>query len=325
MNLQSRLKSASKVLKPIAQLLVIGVTTAYVVRAVATNWSQVAALDIRLRSQHLVALGLALVYLVGRGLLWHRIVRKTVGDMPLRLDVACWLASQLGKYVPGKVVLVLGRVIVYRERGASAAGVGAAFLLEMLALFSTASLLALLASHTSVGPVPLPFRLMAAGAFAGFVALCHPRWFRLAAKLVRRYRAGAPDLPLHRFRDALSWIGLMTLDWAILGSGFFLLADSLVALEPTMLLPLTAAFALAGTAGILVLVAPSGLGVREGVLTALLAPVLGAGVAAALAILARLWMTAAEVLSALAALPFLRSQRPLLSSESPSVGEAPPP
>src|SRR5690606_27098167 len=186
-------------------------------------------------------------------------------------------------------------------------------------------LLALIASYASDVTVPPPFRWALAGAFAGLLTLAHPKWFRLAAKMVRRYRAGGPEVPIHRFRDALSWVGLMALDWVILGLGFFLLADALVALESSMFLPLTAAFALAGVAGILVLVAPSGLGVREGVLTALLAPVLGAGVAAALAILARLWMTAAEVLSALAALPFLRSQRPLLSSESPSVGEAPPP
>jgi len=59
--------------------------------------------------------------------------------------------------------------------------------------------------------------------------------------------------------------------------------------------------------GYLAVFAPAGLGVREGVLIAFLDPILGAG-AAVLAVFARLWATAVELVLALAlASTYIRS------------------
>jgi hypothetical protein len=295
-----------KVLNRVFQVLVVGLTLAYVARALVRNWDQVTALDVRVGWRHGAALVLGIAYLWVRGLIWHDLVRKVVGDVPVRINVACWLASQLGKYVPGKVMLVLGRVLVYKRRGLSVTRVASGFVLEMLALFSTAALFTTLAPFFGDWPLPWFLQWASGVAFVLLTGLCHPRWLALAERLLRRFGIRATEVPTYRFRDALGWIAMMTADWLILGLGLFLLADTIVPLEPALFVPLTAAFALAGTAGIAVLVAPSGLGVREGVLTLLLTPVLGPGPSAVLAIMARLWSTAAEVASALVALPLLR-------------------
>ena len=57
------------------------------------------------------------------------------------------------------------------------------------------------------------------------------------------------------------------------------------------------------TAGFLVFVAPSGIGIREAVLVAALAPVLDTGEALSVALVVRLVFTLADLLAAAATLP----------------------
>ena len=76
-----------------------------------------------------------------------------------------------------------------------------------------------------------------------------------------------------------------------------------LASEPTVSLALTlgTAFAVAFAVGVAVPIAPAGLGARDGVLLLLITPVLGAGPAAAVTVLARLARTVADFLLAGAA------------------------
>ena len=60
------------------------------------------------------------------------------------------------------------------------------------------------------------------------------------------------------------------------------------------------AFAAAYVVGYVILFAPAGLGVREGVLVFMLSPHLGAGTAGAVAAIARLWTTLVEIVPAAA-------------------------
>ena len=68
----------------------------------------------------LISFPLAIAYLFGRAFIWHLIVRRIIGPHPLSIDLLSWLSSLAGKYLPGKVFLLLGRIYVYRDRGASA-------------------------------------------------------------------------------------------------------------------------------------------------------------------------------------------------------------
>jgi glycosyltransferase 2 family protein len=298
---------ARRVSLRLAQVGVIALTLAFVFRTLYKNWSNVSQVELRVTpAAALAALLLALAYLAGRGLLWHRIVSRTIATVPWWLDVACWLASALGKYVPGKVFLFLGRVYVYRRRGADASLVAVGFVLEMAALCVASALLFLAGAMTARFAVPVALRWGAL--FAAVLALCgaHPRVLGLALRLRARF-GGAPLTPKPmRMRDNLADVLHMLGCWALLGCGLWFLSSMLVPHPATTIPQLTGAFALAGIAGIAVLVAPSGVGVRESVLTLLLSPLLGPGVAAAFALVARLWMTLAEVGAALLGLFLLR-------------------
>ena len=84
---------------------------------------------------------------------------------------------------------------------------------------------------------------------------------------------------------------------------------------------LVAAYAIAYTIGFVSLLTPSGIGVREGALYLLLAPVLGGGLATVAAIAMRVWVTLGELLAAGASLVFLREKNP--PAVQPSLTDSP--
>jgi uncharacterized membrane protein YbhN (UPF0104 family) len=74
-------------------------------------------------------------------------------------------------------------------------------------------------------------------------------------------------------------------------------------------LELTGTYAIAGVAGILAVFAPSGLGVREGVLLLLLRTQIDEGASAFFVVLLRLWITCAELFVGVGGILLLRHSR----------------
>ena len=157
--------------------------------------------------------------------------------------------------------------------------------------------------------VPVGLQIALAGLFVGLVAATHPAVFQRVARVVLHVGGQGSASVALRWRDIGAWTLALAVNWLILGAGFALLLRSWIDVPPDLYLAATGAFAVAGVAGSLALFAPSGIGVREGVLTFLLAGALGPGVAAAAALGARVWLTAAEALASGAALWVVRSDR----------------
>jgi hypothetical protein len=118
--------------------------------------------------------------------------------------------------------------------------------------------------------------------------------FSLLALTAARVLAGHKNLPrwLVRFglsapaensRPLLSIAVLNFLAWIVYGSAHWALARSILPVALTDLPSVAGASALAWAGGYLAIVMPAGIGVREGLLVLLLAPMLGAGPVAVLA------------------------------------------
>ncbi len=86
--------------------------------------------------------------------------------------------------------------------------------------------------------------------------------------------------------------------WALFGIHFWLLGVGIDGRGAPTITDAIGAFAIAMTAGLLAIAAPSGLGVREAVLVACLSPFMGVGAALGVALASRLVLTAADVLAA---------------------------
>ncbi len=100
------------------------------------------------------------------------------------------------------------------------------------------------------------------------------------------------DIPTIHFKSAIRVLPVFVLYWVVLGVSFYFLLVSLYGPVPLIT---GLIFPLAATLGIVVFIAPGGLGVREGILTALLhAGGLPLPEATAVAIFSRLWFLIGE-------------------------------
>jgi len=285
-----------KLASTLAKVLVLGCCFAYLGAVLVRNFEDLQAARQTLRLWPIIAsFPLAVLYLIGRGLVWHLMVRRMVGRFSAGADVRCWLSSLLGKYLPGKVFALLGRLYMYQSNGVRSAQVTACFLLEAACAALAALLIAVVGMLWTWGPDRIgALAAPAALLVAGLIIATHPGVLGRLMNIGLRMAGRSPIVLNVRWHDVAGWTALMAVNWLGLGLGFHLLLGALTAAPAHLYVFLTGTFAAAGIIGILAIFAPAGLGVREGVMTALLATVLPPGIAVAAALLTRLWMTLAE-------------------------------
>ncbi len=261
------------------------------------DWSQL----------HIGWLGLAsLIYLIGMlpsCLFWWRILRA-MGQQPRFLStLRAFYIGHLGKYVPGKALVVVLRTGLIRSDRVDTTVAAASVFIETLTLMAVGAVVAAAILGTLLRDQP-GFLLLAICLAIGAGLPTYPPLFRRALRLLRVHRAN-PEID--RAIDGLDarlmgtgWV-MITLGWVCFGLSLW---ATMLALPDAMLKPtlndlplLTAAVALAMVAGFLSLL-PGGIGVRELIVIPLLAPHFGQVAAILTAVLLRIVWMAAEVLAA---------------------------
>jgi len=226
-------------------------------------------------------------------LLWKVLMYGSGANIPLKTCYGLWWTTNIAKYIPGKVSLVLGRVWVSRRWGSTV--VLESFIWEFLvsvtsAAFAASFLLTLegypVASKATIG----------LGCLLSLLPILSPK---LTQQLVRKplvfFGKGDwnTEISMTRKTYILAMI-LMTIIWILWGCAhkFILLGVGYDA--PFHLL--IGAFAVAWFAGFAAFFLPAGFGAREGVFTYTLSFFLGAGISALLALLSRTMNILADAL-----------------------------
>lgn len=241
-------------------------------------------------------------------LLWSRLVLELGGPrLPPASAIRIHLWANLGRYIPGKIWQMIGLVNLAGRAGLSPGLSATSAVAGQLLALGGASLIGLLALGAE-GVLPrIPGRGAFLAALVLFILLAavvptRPRAFSILLERVARIPGIAPPARLAGDRlFGVRWIGLHALNWLIFGVAFWLLAR---AFDLPIGIPAAAgSFAAAWVIGYASLLAPAGIGVREGILVLLLAPRLGTD-ALLLSVVSRLWTTGVELL-ALPLLPVL--------------------
>ncbi len=229
---------------------------------------------------------------------WYLITLKLKIALSPSETLKTWFYSQLGKYLPGKMWVLLGRVYFYESRGKSKKSISVALYFEMVTMIMAAGLifLASLLLFKEIGS-------SSSGIHSGWLALLfsigflslHPRVLEkiLNWTLVRLKREPL-TLSISYF-DILWILFICIVSWVVGGVGFYLFVDSLYPISSKYVVFLTGALAISSTLGLVAIFAPGGLGVREGVLVYLLSMMMPAPVAVIISVLTRLWMTLIEI------------------------------
>lgn len=218
--------------------------------------------------------------------------RHTLGaygvELPAAKAVRVWCLSQASRFIPGNVALVASRVLLSSKEGVPRSLAGTSLAIEggLIVVWG-----GFFASWLPSSLIPWPLRaLMALGAVVVLAGL--PVLLRLAGRLLPRFPALAPDAI--RVRHLYEAVGLYGLNNLVRASGFVFVAAALHTIDPRDVPLIVAAVNLGALLG-MVGITPAGLGVREGVIAALLAHRFGAGNAAAFAVAFRAWDFAFEL------------------------------
>ena len=293
-------------LKHAARLVILCLVVAGIWRAIdqAAGEFRQADLDWRnLQWKWLVAAGA--FYLAGfvpSGFYWVNVLRA-MGQRPRILEtMRAFYAGHLGKYVPGKALVVVIRTGLIRSERVDTTVAAASIFVETLTLMAVGAAL----SAVLLGTLFRQHWQLCALAVALAVCAAVPTWPPLFRRILRILQVHRANPKIDQALDGLNlkvmglgWGGI-SLGWVLFGCSLWATLNALpgVGLVDISQLPLLiACVALAIVAGFLSLL-PGGLFVREFVVTTLLAPVFGAVAALVSAVLLRVVWLVSEVIAA---------------------------
>ncbi|MEO1527288.1 MAG: lysylphosphatidylglycerol synthase domain-containing protein [Planctomycetota bacterium] len=264
---------------------------------------------------------LYLISLVPGGLVLQEATRAIGYQTTRHLAISAQILGHLGKYVPGKAMVVVMRAGRLSSAGVPMVGGSIAVVMETLFMMAVGAALAGLL----VLWLPVP-RWVAAAAIGGAACALLPTLPPIFARVLRKVRPQAResgvDVSWRFFGQAWLW---QTVNWLLIGASFSCLVTSLPggvdeASGITTIVACTAAISLAMVAGFISLL-PGGAGVRELTLALILAPVVGPSRALLGAIAARFVFIAVELLAA--GIVYLSEKRSSSVQNPHSLGSTP--
>jgi glycosyltransferase 2 family protein len=263
--------------------------------------------------------GFYLLALLPAWFFWRHVLRALGQDARLGETLRAYYIGHLGKYVPGKAMVVVLRTGLVQSHRIDTTVAAVTVFVETLTMISVGSFLAAayLAVHPTayVGVQSYGERLTVVAAAVGLMAVAGlPTFPPIFRRLVRLPGIAGSNPPVAekldrlRYRTLLLGWALMAICWILMGLSCWATLRSMgfEGLDPIGDLPrYTAGVALATVAGFIVLFIPAGLGVRDVLLASFLTPYLidatrlDAGLVAALAIVAALLLRVVWLLSEL--------------------------
>ena len=258
---------------------------------------------------------------------WLRLLRAVGGQLAYWAGARIWFLSAIVRYIPGNVWQPLSMTLLCQRHGVKPeATVTSILLYQVIILLAVTPIAALyfgltgnwgLLSGLLAGYGPW---LIGVGLAPITVFLVMPSLLVNAVNWVlRRFGRGELETGLTR-GELVVVLSMAAADWLIWGAAFCALAfglNSYSTQEMWMLAPhLIAVYSVAYAVGLVSLITPSGLGVREGAFYLLLAPIMGGGTVTVIALAMRIWTMVGEAIAAGVSL--------LLPDRLPAAEPAPP-
>lgn len=213
--------------------------------------------------------------LLPSGFLLHRALRSLHQRPHIGTSIAAQLLGHLGKYVPGKAMVIVLRAGALSRDGVRPMPATISIFLETFLMMAVGGAVAGIVVLWL--PVPSWIAFMAVGvAIVASLPTFPPILRVVATKLAKSSSALNPDIGWKLFAAGWAW---SILSWLLIGAGFTMLVAAIPSAEPLppwheLYLVATAAISLAMVIGFASLL-PGGAGVRELVVTTVLGVALG--------------------------------------------------
>lgn len=301
------------------------VAVVFLVWSVAKQWDKIvrdfASLD---AGTVVVGIVFTIVALVANMLSWRAMMAASGYRVRLAAASSIFFVGQLGKYIPGGVWSIAAQAELGRAHGLQRTGSAVAALASMLVSMVTAALVGIVAVLLASSTGFATFWWLIPLIVVGLVCLTPPVLGRLIAIAFRVLRRPPQD-------TTLTWSGtVMSLVWSLVMWVAYGVQASVVlrafgADSPALFPVAVGAYAVAWLVGFVVVIAPAGIGPREGILVLLLGSVAGGSAPLALAVISRVFMTIGDVvLAGVGAVLAARHRRVTAATAAPGSLPVPP-
>jgi hypothetical protein len=249
-----------------------------------------------IRSYPLLCLSLISLFMgfILETLTWMRILKDNGYTINIYESLTSTGLSILGKYIPGKVWTIVGKAgyLVDKKKFPKDVMTSLSFNQQILALW-----FGILLGIVSLVNFHIPGDLVVT-ILVSFILLSSLLFlelpFTILKSFIEKVFGKKVDISSLTLKSILRASPYVLLNWFFWCAGFGLFVASLTGSPFNLLIGF--GFALAGTIGILALFAPGGIGIREGILVALLVFYgLSAREATTIAVSSRLWFLVGEV------------------------------
>lgn len=261
----------------------------------------------------------SLVILIG-GLAWYLLLKGLNEPAILGQTLVLFGLTNFAKYIPGNVGQYVGRLALAQRYGLAVSGVGFTLVLEasweILASSALGVTAIVVAGQTiSFAGVPKIWQLVLialAAASAPFVGVWVLNKWR-PGPLAKLSRGGAMRFP--EKRSLYSVFLLYILMFIAMATSLYLAGYGIFNVRGHFWL-ITGIVAVTWVVGFVTPGAPGGVGVREAILVAAIAPLYGSGIAIALSIVFRVITTASDGIAFLAAVCLRKTFVPAVTDDS---------
>jgi glycosyltransferase 2 family protein len=234
---------------------------------------------------------------------------------PFRQLAAVYSKAWMGRYIPGTVTWIAGKIYLASSIGISKSRLTVASLLEaavqIVAITTVSLFLVGFDPRTSV--IAPQLKVLLVGSAVGLLISLHPAIFNRVIRFVFqkiRKKEAYSELATNKKTVVRSFL-LYSAGSFLSGTSYFFMTQAIHGSTSWQLyFYLVGAYNLAGVIGMATPLVPSGLGVREGAQLILLNVVFPKEIALALTVFSRLWSVAVDLLFYASAQIFYKSRKP---------------
>jgi uncharacterized membrane protein YbhN (UPF0104 family) len=253
----------------------------------------------------------AVLGLMATMLSWRTIVSDLGSRLSLRSASRIFFAGQLGKYVPGSVWPVVMQMELGVQFNVPRAVSVAATMVQIGLTVGTGALLIILVLPFILRGAPEDIVYWLPALAVLLVVFLHPRFANPMLKTAfKAVKIEWLDYVLSGRSIVMASVWQMAA-WILFAVPVIFLSRDLGSPDLRIVAVGLGAFTMSWIAGFLVVIAPAGAGVREGVMTAILSILISPAAALTVALVSRLIMTAADVLVGGAAVALIGRDRVL--------------
>jgi hypothetical protein len=279
----------------------------FLINNLVTNWFEVSHYDFSFDYTYLlISLALLVVSLSLFPLVWRLIIKSLDKNCLLTPNQAIkiYLTSEFGKYIPGKVWAVAGKVYLAAQYGLSKKMLLISSFLDAVLAVTGTLIIGLIFFISYLNILTWQIYSIALSIILIVLIIIQPKVFYSFFNYVLVKFKREPIAKEHKlsYSHILKFAFFYLIIAFIHGLAFVMFVFSITHLNLNQLPLIIGSFNLAKGLGVAALFAPSGLGIREGVLTLGLGVAFSSTIAILISLLARLWVTLGEILAYLIAL-----------------------